>query len=168
MKQFGNYFLMLFVAIALTTTSCSKDDDSSDGGFTPGETMMTAKIDGENFVATYTESIKGEVEGSQMVFITGEDASGKQIIITIHNFTGSGTYTVSEGGTTGSFAHILYWDEVQQEGWWGMDGGKVVVTNYLPNERIKGTFHFELNNLNETQKSVTDGNFEMAVVLEAD
>jgi|SRR5690554_1416085 len=168
MKQFGNYFLMLFVAIALTTTSCSKDDDSSDGGFTPGETMMTAKIDGENFVATNTESLKGEVEGSQVVFVSGNDGSGKQIIITIHKFTGTGTYTVSKEGTTGSFANILYWEESQQEGWWGMDGGKVVVSNYLPNERIKGTFHFELNNLNETQKSVTEGKFEMAVVLEED
>lgn len=168
MKQFGNYFLMLFAAIALTTTSCSKDDDSSGGGFTPGETMMTAKIDGENFVAISTESLKAEVEGTQVVFVAGEDGSGKQIIITIHKFTGSGTYTVSKDGTTGSFANILYWEEARQEGWWGMDGGKVIVSDYLPNERIKGTFQFELNNLNETQKSVADGKFEMAVVVEGD
>src|SRR5690554_2099482 len=166
MKQFGNYFLMLFVAIALTTTSCSKDDDSSDGGFTPGETMMTAKIDGENFVATNTESLKGDVEGSQVVFVAGNDGTGKQIIITIHKFTGTGTYTVSKDGTSGSFANILYLED--SIGWWGEDGGQVIVSDYLPNERIKGSFHFELNNLNETQKSVTDGKFEMAVVLEGD
>lgn len=168
MMRFGNYFFMLFAAFALTATSCSKDDDSSGGGFTPGETMMTAKIDGEDFVAASTESIKGEVEGKQVVFVLGEDESERQLIITIHNFTGSGTYTVSKDGNEETFADVLYWDAAVGEGWWGMDGGKVVVSDYLPNERIKGTFQFELNNLNETRRSVTDGKFEMAVAVEGD
>lgn len=167
MKQFGNYFLILFMAIAITTTSCSKDDDSSNGGFTPGETMMTAKIDGVNFVAANTESLKGnDDDETQVVFVAGVAESGNQIIITIHKFTGSGTYTVSKDGTSGSYASILYFED--GIGWWGEDGGQVTVSGYLPNERIKGSFQFELNNLNETQKSVTDGKFEMTVVVVED
>lgn len=168
MKQFGNYFLMLFAAIALTTTSCSKDDDSSGGGFTPGETMMTAKIDGGNFVATGTESFKGEVEGSIVIMLGGEDDAERQFFITIHNFSGTGTYTVKEDGDNNPFADVLYWEQELEEGWWGMDGGKVIVTDYLPNERIRGTFQVELNNLNDSRRSVTDGKFEMAIVVEGD
>lgn len=168
MKQIGNYILMLFVAIALTTTACSKDDDSSDGGFTPGETMMTAKIDGGNFVATGTESFKGEVEGSIVVMLGGEDDAERQFFITIHNFSGTGTYTVKEDGDNSPFADVLYWEQELEEGWWGMDGGKVIVTDYLPNERIRGTFQVELNNLNDSRRSVTDGKFEMAIVVEGD
>jgi len=167
-KQIGNYILMLFVAIALTTTACSKDDDSSDGGFTPGETMMTAKIDGGNFVATGTESFKGEVEGSIVVMLGGEDDAERQFFITIHNFSGTGTYTVKEDGDNSPFADVLYWEQELEEGWWGMDGGKVIVTDYLPNERIRGTFQVELNNLNDSRRSVTDGKFEMAIVVEGD
>lgn len=167
MKKFGNYLLMFFMASALLVTSCSKDDDGKGDGPTPpqGEGLLSAKIDGVDFVATNeVMAYQGEFEDTQVLMVAGEDGEERLLWITIQDFTGqTGTYTIDDD-TVG----VLYWEQRNQMGWWAEPGGTITITNFSTNGRVKGTFQFELNNLNEMERTVTDGKFDLRVVHEID
>lgn len=163
MKNFKNYLLITFLAIGLVFTSCSKDDDASGDEFPIGEVHFTAKIDGEKFIATEVEAIEGDVEGVYSLIIMSENNEGQTFLIGVNNFSGVGTYAVSqEDGEAG----VLFFDQSLETGWWGEAGGEIVITHHIEGERVKGTFTFPMNNLDNSEREVTEGSFESIVVLE--
>lgn len=154
------YISILFMTLAVSAISCSKDDDSSGNDDFPfGEIHLTAKIDDEKFVATQVNAADQWEEGESDFIMLAEDNSGKGWMFGITDFDGVGTYIIKdeEGG-------VLFLDENTDTGWWAEEGGKIVITHYKPGERIKGTFEFTLNNLDNDVREVTEGSFESEIV----
>lgn len=161
MKNFKNYLLFTFLVFGFMFVSCSKDDDSSGDEFPIGEVHFTAKIDGERFTATEVGATEGDNDGVYSLLILSENNVGQSFMMGISNFHGTGTYTIrdEEGG-------VLFFDENLETGWWGEEGGKIVITHHKPGERIKGTFTFKMNNLDNNEREVTEGSFESVLVKE--
>lgn len=161
MKNFKNYLLIAFVGFGLAFTSCSKDDDSATDEFPVGEVHFIAKIDGEKFTATEIGAIEGDNETGPALMVMAENNQGQSFIIGISNFNGAGTYTIKDDE-----AGVIVFDENLEIGWWGEEGGEIVITHYKRGERIKGSFQFQLNNLNDDLREVTEGSFESQLVEE--
>lgn len=169
MKKFGNYLLMFLMTSTLLITSCSKDDNGSDDGLIlppqQGENMMSFKIDGNNFVANEgVIAMEGEVDDIRTLIISGFDDQDRQLWITIQGFQArSGSYTIDD-----EMINAIYWEQDGETGWWAVPGGTITITDYSLNRRIKGTFQFNLDNLNGTTRSITEGRFDSAVLFVED
>ena len=96
MKTFNKIFLVLMSVLAISLTSCSKDDD---GGQDPtgGTGTFKAKVDGDSF-NSLNGTVVGEItqSGPTKVFAISagtSDSENLQMVIT--TFDGVGTYDLN-------------------------------------------------------------------------
>ncbi|MBP41516.1 MAG: hypothetical protein CL528_07065 [Aequorivita sp.] len=172
MKTFKKSILVLMAVVAVSLTSCKKDDD---GGDDPqgGSGTFTAKVDGNNFsgmqgtvVARVTNSGAG-----QAIAISGgtEQSENLQIILTSFdgegsydlNFVNIGTYSYLPDPSNPDPNTVVVYSTV---GTGQGNNGTINISSYDGNT-IKGTFNFTGYNLNNTSESVsvTDGQFNIEV-----
>jgi len=100
----------------------------------------------------------------------GSDAQGRDLAFTISGFTGEGTYKLDlDGGiSTVNSAMYIEGDDDNSQIWTTLlrqgESGKIVVTAYSPNKRLKGTFQFKVyNTVDKSTKSITEGVFDVSV-----
>ncbi|QAA82834.1 hypothetical protein EI546_14400 [Aequorivita sp. H23M31] len=169
MKIFKRGIFVVLMAFAVTITSCSKDDDNGPGG---GDSVgtLTAKINGENYrsLPEEAEAFLYIIEDQRTLAIAGRDAQGREIGVSVNNFSGTGTYNIFDMDGDLGLGMYFEGDGDATQGWLlpveGEAPGKLVVTDYSAGNRIKGTFHFTvMNPSNNSIKRITDGVFDVRV-----
>lgn len=167
--------LLVMMVIAATISSCSSDDSSQDpvgGGDNPG--VLNAKVNGVEFrsLPQEAEGMVVSSDGQSYLSFAGRDGQGRELGISIDHFEGVGTYNLFDpnSGNVGIGMYIEGEGDNVQAWMIPVEGGqigKLIVTDYTPNQRIKGTFYFEAYNpFNETTKNVTEGVFDLRVGTE--
>ncbi|MCB0451907.1 MAG: hypothetical protein KDC94_03260 [Aequorivita sp.] len=171
MKTFKKSILVLMAVVAVSLTSCKKDDD---GGDDPqgGTGTFTAKVDGGTFTGmegTVVARVANSGVG-QTLTVSGGTSQSENLQMIITSFDGEGTYNLN-------FTNLGTYSYLPDPG--NPDPSTVVVyttANGLSNHgtlsvssydgnTIKGTFNFtgyNINNLSESV-SVTDGQFNIEV-----
>ncbi|WP_320814884.1 DUF6252 family protein [Flavobacterium sp.] len=175
MKTIKSIFSVLILTLAFTAiTSCdvepldSSIDISTGGGSGITVASFTAKVNGENFIAS-SESIIGDYSpasiGNEFV-ISGSTTTGKNISITVlnpsvatfpANFNTSNLtllqFTDISLGINGSFSSYNQLTDTST--------GTVTITNFdTVNNKASGTFSFTAYNSNDTTtRSITNGVF---------
>ncbi len=175
MKTIKSIFSALVLTLAFTTIiSCDVEpldgnlDVENGGGSGTVVTNFTAKVNGENFIAS-SESIIGDYSPSSIgneFVISGSTTTGRNIAITVLNpsvatFTANFNvnnltlfqYTDISLGTNGSFSSYNQANDTST--------GSVVITSFdTVNNRASGTFSFTAYNSNDsTTRSITNGVF---------
>lgn len=172
MKALKRSLLLFLMAFGVLISSCSDDNSDPLGGGNKGQ-IFTAKINGDKFSSLPQEAdaFITRMQGITTLSVGGIDAQGRDLAITISGFTGVGTYVFSdpEGGISSLSSGALFEGDGDDSKMWTSflgtgNGGKVVITDYSANKRIKGTFEFEAYNLqDESTKNITDGVFDVSV-----
>ncbi len=155
-KFIGFSFLMLFGAMLVFSTSCKKDETTTEED-NPPTSQMTAKIDGETWTATTTIA----QIGNGILNITGLAANGETLTITLIG-TEAKTYTLDQLGTEGVAAYIpsgatnSYTTNGNPNA-----GGTVIITKInLTDSIVSGTFQFvAVETMNIDEKDITEGSF---------
>lgn len=170
MKVLKKSMLLLLMVLAVTVSSCSKSDDGpSGGGDSPG--ILTALINGENYrsLPEEAEAMVATSEGVTVLSLAGRDALGREVGVSVSQFAGVGSYNLLDPDSPEGYVGlgmIIEGEGDNTQIWMlpfeGSQIGKLIVTEYTPNQRIKGTFHFEVYNpFNESIKRVTNGSFDV-------
>ncbi len=158
--------------VAVSLTSCKKDDDGGDvGGGQAGAGTIAAKVNGSNFssmeiASRATISTGG---GTTTLILQGSDASGKGIVITMNNFDGVGTYEFSDSNVfmVGTYIETDISNPQNSNTWTAPYEGSGVVGEVKISQKtdtaIKGTFNFTGKNVNgdNSLRNVTDGSFDL-------
>lgn len=158
---------LIFLSLIILMSACSSDDD------TPApvnRTFLTAKVNGVDFQSNPEQTnaiFRLTDEVVPFLALQGDDGNGNIIQIQVAEFYSVGTYEISENshpnflGIGAYFLNGALWgtsafnDELK---------GELIVTEYTPNSRIEGTFHFYVENLiTEEISHITDGAFNMPV-----
>jgi hypothetical protein len=171
MKTFKNLFLVFFVALAVSVTSCKKDDDGGSGG-NAGAGTIAARVNGNDFSSLEIASTASQATGSNGTTITlqGSDASGKGIFLIINGFDGTGTYELSDSNVfvVATYVEANASNPQNSQTWSAPYDGSGVVGEINISEKtettIKGTFNFSPKNVNGDQsiKTITDGSFDLS------
>ena len=149
-------FVMLLTTMVLV--SCSKDDDSDDPvNDSPSGNTLTAKIDGAEWVASLAVVASSD---PIVVSITGSDSNAAQLMFSINNPAGAGTYTLGGSLTNPNLGR---WTQgVGQNDTYttllGQGAGTVTITEFSETG-FKGTFEFTARNGIQTEVSISDGEF---------
>lgn len=170
MKIFNKTILVFMAVVAISLTSCKKDDDGGGGG-QAGSGTVVAKVGGSDFKSMEGASIATQTTGGGITKVTiqGSDASGKGIVITIHNFDGTGTYEFSDADVfvVGTYIETDINNPQNSQTWTAPYENSGVVGQLKVSEKtdtnIKGTFNFTGKNVNGDQslKNITDGSFNL-------
>ncbi len=169
MKIFNKRILVLMMIFAATISSCSSDDDNKPNGDGAYNGSFTALVNGENYrsLPEKAEAMVAVIDGRNFVSIAGSSEEGYEIGISTENFNGVGTYSLFDlEGNTGLGMYLVGDGDDAQIWMMPIEGevGKLVVTEYAPNKRIKGTFNFTvMNPMNNSIKRITDGVFDVRV-----
>lgn len=173
MKIFNKTILVLMAVVAVSFTSCNKDDD---GGSEPegGTGTFTAKVDGDSYTGmegTVVAQISG---GGTALAVSGGTMESENLQVVITNFEGVGTYTLGIMNV-GTYSYlpdpsnpdpssvVIYSTVGTGQG----SNGTLKVSSYEGGV-IKGTFSFtayNLNNPNDTV-SVTDGAYNIEATIQ--
>lgn len=169
MKTLNKTILVLMAVIAVSLTSCKKDDDGGGdgGGGQAGSGQIIAKVNGNNF--TSMEIASKATLASGTLILQGSDASGKGIFITMNNYDGVGTYEFSDSNvfTVGTYIETDINNPQNSKTWTAPYEGSGVVGEIRISEKtdtnIKGTFNFTGKNVNgdNSLKNITDGSFNL-------
>jgi hypothetical protein len=172
MKTFNKTILVLMAVLAVSLTSCKKDDD---GGDDPqgGTGTFSAKVDGNGFtgmqgtvVAQLTNS-----GSTQVLAVSGGTAQSENLQMIIQNFDGEGTYDLNfmnlgtysylpDPGNPDPNTVVIYTTLGTGQG----NNGTLSVSSFDGNT-IKGTFKFTGFNLDNSSDTVdvTEGQFNIEV-----
>ncbi|MCG2418518.1 hypothetical protein K8089_05740 [Aequorivita sp. F47161] len=172
MKTFNKTILVLMAVLAVSLTSCKKDDD---GGDDPqgGTGTFSAKVDGDSFsgiqgtvVAQLTNS-----GSTQVLAVSGGTMDSENLQMIIQNFDGEGTYNLNfmnigtysylpDPGNPDPNTVVIYTTVGDGQG----NNGTISISSFDGNT-VKGTFSFTGINLNDNSDtvSVTEGQFNIEV-----
>ncbi len=169
-KQLG---LALTLALALVVSSCSSDGGS--GGSGGGVGTFKAKIGGSNFTSIPQAAIAQLASNGtfQNLSMSGTDASGKSILITILGENiGVGTYQLTDQGeqfVSASYNEVNLSNPIASlifaapyDG--GGNVGSIVITEKT-DTTVKGTFSFTGFNIQTGSgtKAITNGVFNLNI-----
>jgi hypothetical protein len=141
--------------IAIVMMGCSKsDDDDGDNGNTdpPGSGSLQMDVDGSTWKANTI------VGASAIGFLTisGKDSGSKQeISFLLPDNIETGTHDLSGFGT-------VYYISADDTTYWATSGTLEITKHNTTSNEVKGTFHFEGDDLlNSSTISVTNGSFDV-------
>ena len=167
-KQFS--FALVVVLIA-TLSSCSSD--SSSGGGAAGLGTLKAKIGGSNFtsIPQAASAIIASNGTFQNLSISGADASGKSLILTILGENiGVGTYPITDQSTeiaSGTYTEVNISNPSSAVVWGapydgGGNSGSIIITSKTATN-VQGTFSFTAINATTGTgtKAITNGVFNV-------
>lgn len=177
MKLFKKGILVLLILSIGVFQSCKSDDAAEDilPSPEPRQIFLRAKVDGASFNSDplKTLAITSVVDDpiATVLVFGGVDEQGRGIDFIIADFTIDGTYDLGMNlpGPHGNFMGSGGYVENQQTPCitYSANGGvvgKVIVTKYIPNEWIEGTFEFTAFCIhNDSSRSITAGEFAMEV-----
>ncbi len=169
MKIFKKSILVLMAVMAVSLTSCKKDDDGGDGG-NAGSGTVKAKVAGSNYSsdAALTSATRTDSNGTSSVTITANTLNGKNITLSIiGGFDGVGSYNIGGGANVfgnASYTEIDVSDPMNAEIWVApfdeSVAGKISVSE-VSSTKIKGTFNFKGKNDDGSFKEITEGSFNV-------
>ncbi|CAM3279690.1 DUF6252 family protein [Aequorivita lipolytica] len=173
MKIFNKTILVLMAVIAVSLTSCSKDDDGGDDP-SGGTGTFSAKVDGANFT-----SLDGTVAGqltdagpTKVLAISAGTSRSQnlQMIVTTFdgvgtydlNFTNIGTYSYLPDPSNPDPSSVVIFTTGNGQ----PSNGQLKVSSFEGNV-AKGTFSFTAYNLNDLSQSisVTEGAFNIELTV---
>lgn len=161
---------MLFVmlGVSLTFTSCSSDDDGGNPG-EAGSGVITAKVDGLAVTsmdiaskATYTTG------GGSVLILQGTDSNGKGFVMTINGYDGIGTYKLTDDNVfiTAIYIEANTSNPAATQSWLApyQNSGEIgeIKVSEETDDNIKGIFSFKAKNVNGTEKSISEGSFNLS------
>lgn len=153
MKTFSTLLLITFLAINFS--SCKK---SSNNNNTPANGSMTAKVDG----VSWNADLAVQATLNSGVLAIGGTGSQGQINLTIGNYTGPATYTVSISNPSMSMIYTLTSSPFTSYSATAVLGTGTVTVSSLSGGFVEGTFRFSgKNNSSATilTKEITEGTF---------
>jgi len=157
--RYTSLLLVSFLIIAVTFSSCKKDETVQDVILSPAS--MTAKVNDTAWTAI-TRATRHFAANNKFV-ITGTSTDGQVIVITVMGDT-TGTYTSSTSIDSLSAQVGAVWQpdasSPTEDNFVSQSGTVTLTTVDTENLKVSGTFSFELINTNlSTQKSITEGKF---------
>lgn len=162
MRSMTRYSLIFVAASAVLACGGGGDDDG--GGGPGGQTNWSAQIDGDE----WTGLGNAARSAGGIYTITGADASGGAISISLYNIPGPGTYALGMNAT--GFGGMAIVSETSPTRGWAtpLNGraGSITITT-LTDTRIAGTFHYTADAQNggaTGTREVTDGEFDMLML----
>lgn len=169
MKTFNKTILVLMAVMAISLTSCKKDDDGGDGGDAASGTL-SAKVSGANYIsdAALTSATRSDANGTSTLVITANTMNGKNMSLSIMaGFEGVGSYDI--GGAANVFGNASYTEidvanPTDAEMWVApydeSVAGKINISE-ITSARVKGTFNFRGKNADGSFKDITEGSFDV-------
>lgn len=152
-------FAILAVS-AIGWTSCNNADTPTPA--VPGSGSMSAKIEGADWTASLAAQA---VKASNTLQVSGSDNSGKQLNVTIMNYTGAGTYTLGGPATSGNGSNGRWTAGTNSSQTYntmvGQGEGTCTVTESGGN--VEGTFGFTAKNTDNAQVTVAGGRFKAGI-----
>lgn len=144
----------IFVCIiAPLLFACKKDSDNN----TPTGNAMTAKVDGAAWSASL--AVQGNKSaGTPVVLTLAGTGSGSQINLSVVNYNGPGTYSVSNGLTAvyTNTSTLEVYTATQ-----GLGSGSLVVSSES-NGLVQGTFSFTAASTGGgASKNITEGSYRI-------
>lgn len=168
MKTFNKTILVLMAVVAVSLTSCKKDDDGDGGGSAP-EGTVSATVAGNGFKSVTAFATKAGSGGVSMISITGVDASQRTVGLTMNGVTETGTYAIGGGANitiSGSYIEIDLGSNTAQTWQAPYDSSEVGEVNIssISNTNIQGSFFFTAKNVNgdQTLREVSSGSFNLS------
>ncbi len=150
----------LMAVSAIGFAGCTSTDTPTPN--LPGSGSMTAKIDGSEWKAALAVQA---VKASGTLQVSGSDNNGKQLNVTIMNYTGSGTYTLGGPATSGNGSNGRWTAGTSSTQTYntmvGQGEGTCTVTEASGN--VEGTFSFKAKNSDNIEVSVTNGSFKAGI-----
>lgn len=169
MKSFSKTILVLLAVVAISLTSCKKDDDGGDGGGATSGTV-SAKVAGSNYNSdpALTSATRTDGNGTSSITITANTMNGKNITLSvIGGFEGVGSYNIGGGANVfgnASYTEVDVANPTNSETWVApfdeSVAGEISVSE-VSNTNIKGTFNFKGKNADGTFKEITEGSFNV-------
>lgn len=151
--------LLLLAFVSTTLLGCSGDDDTPIPGV-PSSGTMSAKIDGSDWSAV----LAVQATKTNGVFqVSGSDNGGKQMNVTIMNYTGPGTYTLGGPATSGNGSNGRWTAGLSSSQTYNTMVGQGEGTCTVSTESggtVEGTFSFTAKNSDGAQVTVTEGKFK--------
>lgn len=159
---------LIFISLIIMASACSSDDDAQPP---INRTFLKAKVNGVHYESKPEETnaiFRLTEELVPFLAIQGDDGEGNIIQIQVAEFYTIGTYEIGEDSSPNFLGIGAYLVNGQI---WGSSSfndelkGELIVTEYTPNSRIEGTFHFYVQNIfTEEISHITDGEFNMPVM----
>lgn len=167
MKTFKKSILVLMAVMAVSLTSCNKDDDGGDGGGA-SKGSLKASVAGNGFNSVTAFAVKAGSGGASIISVTGVDASQRTVGLTMNGVTEVGTYGIGGGANiaiSGSYIEIdlgTQSNKTWQAPYDANEVGEVSITE-ISDTGIKGTFFFTAKNVNGDQslREVSSGSFNL-------
>lgn len=169
MRTFKKTILVLMAVVAISLTSCSKDDDGGDGGSAASGTIV-AKVSGSDYKSEpmITSATRADGNGVSTLVITGNTMDGKNISLSINGgFEGVGTYNIGGGANVfgnASYTEIDVANPTDAQMWVApydtSVAGEIKVSE-VTSTNVKGTFHFKGKNADGSFKDITEGSFDV-------
>jgi len=152
-------FAILAIA-AIGSASCSTTDTPTPS--VPGSGTMSAKIDGTAWSASLAVQA---VKASGTLQVSGSDAGGKQLNVTIMNYTGSGTYTLGGPSTSGNGTNGRWTAGTSSNQTYNtmVGQGEGTCTLTESGNSVEGTFQFTAKNTDNVQVTVSEGKFKAGI-----
>ncbi len=169
MKTFNKTILVLFAVIAVSLTSCKKDDDGGGEG-SAGSGTLAAKVEGSNYKsdASLTSATRTDANGTSTVLITANTLNGKNMTLSIiGGFDGVGTYNIGGGANVfgnASYTEVDVANPMNAQTWVApydeSVAGEIKVSE-VSSTKIKGTFNFKGKNADGSFKQISEGSFNV-------
>ncbi|MFH2096914.1 MAG: DUF6252 family protein [Bacteroidota bacterium] len=157
MKKYFVFFAMITVLAASLLTSCKKDDDDDNPLLSTAS--MTCQVDGNSWAAV-TRVTRHSLT-TQTYTITGTDASGAVIVITIRG-EAVGTYSSSTSiDSLNAQVGAVYQPDASSpatDNYFSKSGTVTISSLDETNKKVSGTFSFSLTK-SGTAMSITNGKF---------
>ncbi len=150
---------MIGLVAGLFFTSCSKDDDDNgdNGNGTPTGNMLKCSVDGAAWEATLAVVATSD---PTVVTCTGSDSNSKQLMFSINNPNGPGTYNLGGSLTNPNMGR---WTKGlgQNDTYTTMlgQGTGTVTIEAMDDTGFSGTFEFTAKNGAGEEVSITAGEF---------
>ncbi len=170
MKTFKKTILVLMAVVAVSLTSCKKDDDGEDGGSGSVSGTVQAKVSGANYSSepSLTTATRIDANGISAVTITANTMNGKNMSLSIiAGFDGVGTYNIGGGANVfgnASYTEVDVANPMDAQMWVApydeSVAGEIKVSE-VTSTNIKGTFKFRGKNADGSFKDITEGTFDV-------
>lgn len=157
MKNFSK-LISLLILLGFIVVSCSKDDTDTDpGNEPPSGNTLTATIDGAAWNASLAVVASSD---PGIVTITGSDSNSKQLMFSIYNPTGPGSYTLGETLTNQNMGRWTI-GVGQNETFTTMLGQGLGTVNVseMTESAFSGTFEFTAKNGAGEEVTIASGEF---------
>lgn len=155
-----NTLVTLLLLSGFIFISCSKDDDNADpgnGDDPPSGNMLTANINGTDWNASLAVVASSD---PGIVTITGSDSNAGQLMFSIFNPTGVGTYSL--GGSLTNQNMGRWTQGLGQNDTYttllGQGTGTVTISE-MTESGFNGTFEFTAKNGAQTEVVINSGEF---------